>query len=53
MISNFILDNYPALGTYFWIEVFEDLPLEKISERKSQILKINIQDSKVILWFQN
>jgi len=43
MISNFILDNYPALGTYFWIEVFEDLPLEKISE-VSEIIKKEITD---------
>ncbi len=43
MIPNFILDNYPALGTYFWIEVFEDLPLEKISEI-SEIIKKEITD---------
>jgi thiamine biosynthesis lipoprotein len=42
MISEYILNNYPALGTYFWIETFEDLsPLQmsKISERlKKEII---------------
>lgn len=43
MIPNFILDNYPALGTYFWIEVFEDLSLENISEI-SEVIKKEIID---------
>jgi thiamine biosynthesis lipoprotein len=43
MSSTYILDNYPALGTYFWIETFEDLPLEKISEI-SEMVKKEITD---------
>lgn len=39
MKSIFILDSFPALGTLFWIEVFEDLPDEKISEISEMIIK--------------
>lgn len=43
MNSTYILNNYPALGTYFWIETFEDLSLEKISEI-SEMIKKEITD---------
>ena len=43
MNPTYILDNYPALGTYFWIETFEDLSLEKISEI-SEMVKKEITD---------
>ena len=43
MKSHFILYSFPALGTLFWIEVFEDLPINKISEI-SEIIKKEIQE---------
>lgn len=39
MNSKYILNNHPALGSYFWIEVFEDLPNEIIQEIREYIEK--------------
>lgn len=43
MSSQFIIDSYPALGTFFWIESFEDLSNSQISEI-SEILKKEINE---------
>jgi thiamine biosynthesis lipoprotein len=39
MNSKYILNNYPALGTYFWIEVFESIDDKKILDIKDYLEK--------------
>lgn len=39
MNFKYILNNHSALGTYFWVEVFEDLPNEILNEIKEYLEK--------------